>query len=591
MARAKRVEGAAALVDILEREGVTAIFGVPGGPLLPLLDRLIDHPIIELILTKHEQAAAYAAFAYARATGRLGVCMATLGPGATNLVAGLPVAFVESAPVLAISGQVQSTGVGRGAHQESTGWYRTPDQEAMFRATCKHTATCTEVRTFADHVRAAIRIATSGRPGPAHLVIPADLLHQKAPYQPLDPVRYRVRQERGHDSSAIEDIAALVSRARFPLLFAGARAMQPWAGRQLEELSAALEIPLIADLGSKSVVDEALPLYLGCAGVMGQRAGERYLKDHADLVIAVGQSFDEITTLSWDPRYAELPLVVLDTDAEEVGKAFPVEAAAVGHLPTTVAALHEALREQGIGGSAERRRVVTELKRKYPLFEDADSRSEAVPLLPQRIVRELREALPDDALVLSDSSKWARWLGRYYEARAQTVVSAHDYEPMGWAVAGAIGAKVADRGRTVVSVSGDGAFLMSAMELATAANHDLAIVWVVMNDERYGIIHDLQKGLYGGRVLGSAYRNPDLVTFASAFGIAGQRVERPDELRSALRQALDRDAPALLDVRFDADAIPPVRPRSVLIPRGMGLPDPTPGPETTRALIKLLRER
>ena len=561
---------------------MTAVFGVPGGPLLPLLDRLVDHPTIELIVTKHEQAAAYAAFAYARATGRLGVCMATLGPGATNLVAGLPVALVESAPVLAISGQVQSTGVGRGAHQESSGWYRTPDQEAMFRATCKHTATCTEVRTFADQVRGSIRIATSGRPGPAHLIIPADLLHQKAPYRPLDPARYRILEERGHDTAAIDDIADLITKARFPLLFAGARAMRPWAGRQIEELSSDLDVPVIADLGSKSVVDEGSPLYLGCAGVMGQRAGERYLKDHADLVIAVGQSFDEITTLSWDPRYTEVPLVVLDTDPEEVGKAFPVSAAAVGHLPTTVASLHRALRERGLDGSQERRSVVAELKRKLPLFEDADSRSDAVPLLPQRIVRELRETLPADALVLSDSSKWARWLGRYYEARAQTVVSAHDYEPMGWAVAGALGVKAADRRRTVVAVSGDGAFLMSAMELATAMNHDLSVIWVVMNDERYGIIHDLQKGLYGGRVLGSAYRNPDFVRFADAFGIPGHRVESARRAPTALRQAIDSEGPALLDVRFDADAIPPVRPRSVLIPRGMGLPDPTPGPETTR---------
>ena len=253
--------------------------------------------------------------------------------------------------------------------------------------------------------------------------------------------------------------------------------------------------------------------------------------------------------------------------------------------------LHGALRERGLDGSPARRNVVAELKQKLPLFEDADSRSEAVPLLPQRIVRELREALPPDALVLSDSSKWARWLGRYYEARAQTVISAHDYEPMGWAVAGALGAKAADRRRTVVAVSGDGAFLMSAMELATAMNHDLPIIWVVMNDERYGIIHDLQKGLYGGRVLGSAYRNPDFVRFADAFGIPGYRVELPGQITTAIREAIDSEGSALLDVRFDADAIPPVRPRSVLIPRGMGLPDPTPGPETTRALIKLLRER
>jgi acetolactate synthase-1/2/3 large subunit len=591
MARARRVEAAAALVDILEREGVRAIFGVPGGPLLPLLDRLARQPGIELILTKHEQAAAYSAFAYARVTGRLGVCVATLGPGATNLVSGLPVALVESAPVLALSGQVQTTAFGRGAHQESSGWGRTPDQEAMFKATTKHSATCTEAERFPDHVRAAIRIATSGRAGPAHLILPANLLHQKTHYTPLEPRRYRVTDGRDVDVAAIEAIAALAAAARFPVLLAGSRAMQPWAGREIQALSERFGIPVVADLGAKSVVDEWSTMYLGCVGVMGQRAAERYLKERADLVIAIGQSFDEITTLSWDPTYATVPLVQLDVDPEEIGKAYAVTESAVGHLPTMVEALGRALEPRGLEAAAERRAVVEDLRRSFPLFEDGDSTSEQVPLLPQRVVRELRAALPEDAIVLSDSSKWARWLGRYFQARAGTVVSAHDYEPMGWAVAGAIGVKVARPERAVVCVSGDGAFLMSGMELATAMNHELAIIWLVMNDERYGIIHDLQKGLYGGRVLGSSFRNPDLIAFARAFGMAAQRVERPGELEAALRAAVTGGRAALLDVRFDADAIPPVRPRSVLIPRAMGLPDPTPGPETTRALIKLLRER
>lgn len=591
MVRAKRVEAASALVDILEREGVTAIFGVPGGPLLPLFDRLAGHPTIRLILTKHEQAAAYSAFAYARVTGRLGVCVATLGPGATNLVAGLPVALVESAPVLAISGQVQTTGIGRGAHQESSGWYRTPDQQAMFGATCKHSATCTEVERFPDHVRAAIRIATSGRPGPAHLIIPANLLHQKVAFSALEPERYRATDERTSDRDAVNAISELIAASRFPLLFAGARATQPWAGRQIQALSERFDIPVLADLGAKSVVDEWSPLYLGCAGVMGQRAGERYLKDRADLIIAIGQTFDEITTLSWDPAYSAVPLVQVDTDPEEIGKAYPVAAAAVGHLPSTVAALEGALEDREIAANESRREIVAGLRDKYPLFEDGDSGSERIPLMPQRVVREIRSALPEDALVLSDSSKWARWLGRYYQARPATFINAHDYEPMGWAVAGAIGAKVARPEQTVVCISGDGAFLMSAMELATAVNHDLSIIWLVMNDERYGIIHDLQKGLYGGRVVGSSYRNPDLVAFAGAFGIEAHCVEEPDELEHALRAAVEAGRSTLFDVRFDADAIPPVRPRSVLIPRAMGLPDPTPGPETTRVLFKLLREK
>ena len=214
-----------------------------------------------------------------------------------------------------------------------------------------------------------------------------------------------------------------------------------------------------------------------------------------------------------------------------------------------------------------------------------------MPLLPQRVVYEIRQALPEDALVLSDSSKWTRWLGRYFQARRRTFVTAHDYEPMGWAVAGAVGAKLACPDRPVVCVSGDGAFLMSAMELSTAANHKLDIIWLVMSDSRLGIIYDLQKGLYRGRVSSTTFVNPDFATFAAAFGMHGQTIEKPGELADGLRAAISRGGSAVFSVLFDPDEIPPVRPRSLLITKGMGLPNPTPSPEVTRALIKLLKER
>src|SRR5438552_9528413 len=230
----KRVKAAEALVDILEREGVTAIFGIPGGPLLPLYDELADHPKIRLILVKHEEAAAYAAFTYARVTGNLGVCIATLGPGATNLLAGLPVALVASVPILALTGQVQTTAYARSAHQESTGWFRTPNQEAMYAGTCKHTATCNEPARFADFVRHSIRIALSGRPGPAHLILPSNLLHQSVEYAPLEPAQYRLVDSRPCDDAAIDRIAREVAAARFPALLVGERALLPDASGEIQ---------------------------------------------------------------------------------------------------------------------------------------------------------------------------------------------------------------------------------------------------------------------------------------------------------------------------------------------------------------------
>jgi acetolactate synthase I/II/III large subunit len=587
-----KISAAAAAIDVLDQEKVRYVFGIPGGPVLDLCDAIEQHPRINFILTKHEQAAAYAAFAYARVTGELGVCMSTLGPGATNLLSGLPVAAVESTPILAITGQVQMSGVGRGAHQESTGWFGTPDQQAIFRAVCKHSSTCVDPERIPEFLRHSIRIALSDRPGPVHLIVPSGLLHHQIHHQSLAPERYRLISDSIVDDIAAARIADSIVRSRRPALLMGGRSVQPDCGQAAQALSDLAAIPIASDLASKSVVDERMPLYLGCIGVLGHKAAENYLKEDADLIVSVGQTFDEISTLSWDPAFITgRNLVQLDVDAQEIGKAFPVADASIGHLPALLNRISFHVRSAGQHNYSERREQINLLMERYPLFKSEDMSSTKVPMLPQRVISELRAALPDNALILSDSSKWARWLGRYFQAARGQIVSAHDYEPMGWSVSGAIGAKLASPNRPVVCLCGDGAFLMSAMEVSTASNYGINAIWIVMNDSRLGIIYDLQKSLYGGRIAGTRFNNPDLVGFAESLGIAGQVISEPGELSHALGRALASNQSFLFDVRFDADEIPPVRPRSLLITKGMGLPDPTPSQETMRILIKLLKDR
>jgi acetolactate synthase-1/2/3 large subunit len=335
-------------------------------------------------------------------------------------------------------------------------------------------------------------------------------------------------------------------------------------------------IPVATDLACKSAVDEYSPMFLGCIGVLGHKVAENYLKEKSDLVLAVGQTFNEISTLSWDPSLAAgRQLIQLDTDPEEIGKVYPVAAASVGHLPTMLTCLAEKLNVLGVTKQSERETAVASLLKQHPLFSVKEMRSEKVPLLPQRVVHEIRQGLPEETLILSDSSKWTRWLGRYLPARRRTFVTAHDYEPMGWAVAGVIGAKLACPDRPVVCVSGDGAFLMSAMELSTAANYHLDIIWLIMNDSRLGVIYDLQKTLYGGHIAATTFENPDFVNLAASYGIKGQVIEKPGELVSALQTAVGQGGPAIFDVRFDPDEVPPLRPRSVLITRRWGCPIPS----------------
>jgi len=461
----------------------------------------------------------------------------------------------------------------------------------MYAGTVKHTGTCVEISRLADLLRHTIRIATAGRPGPAHLIIPVNLLHQNLDYTPLDPCQYRLLEQKTCDTDSLAQIAGEIVRARFPVLMAGERCLLPDASAELQALSERFHIPVVTDLSCKSAIDEWSPMFMGCLGVLAHKAGEQYLKERSDLVVSIGQTFNEISTLSWDPAIANgRKLVQLDTDPEEIGKVYPVRLASAGHLPTMLSVLSGELAAQGMSPTPERDELIARLQQRFPLFQLSEMFSEKVPLLPQRIVHEIREALPEDALLLSDSSKWTRWLGRCFQARRRTFVTAHDYEPMGWAVAGVIGAKVAFPDRPVVCVSGDGAFLTSAMELSTAANHKLDIIWLVMNDSRLGIIYDMQRGLYGG-VSSTTFANPDYASFAAAFGITSQRIERPGELADGLRAALSRGGSALFNIVFDPDEIPPVRPRSLLITKGMGLPNPKPSPEVTRAMIKLLKER
>ncbi|MER8766876.1 MULTISPECIES: thiamine pyrophosphate-binding protein [unclassified Mesorhizobium] len=587
-----RMEAAEALVDVLDREGVRHVFGVPGGPVLGLCDAISRHPRISLVLTKHEQAAAYAAFGSALATGQMGVCLATLGPGATNLLAGLPVARVEAVPVLAITGQVQLSGMARGAHQDASGWYGTPDQKAMFGGTCKQTELCTLASSLPDLARRAIRAATSDRQGPVHVSIPSGLLHETIDYSPLDPKQYRLMENCAVDKGAAARVARALSEAKAPAILLGGRAMRPACGPAVRALADAFGIALCADLASKSVVDEHHSNYLGCIGVLGHKAAENFLKKTADLILSVGQSFDEISTLGWDPAFAERrSLIQLDSIGEEIGKAFPVSDASVGHLPALLEAIceaHPTLSQERLVGRQQR---LAEELRRNPTFSSVEMVSDKVPMLPQRVMADLTAAVPEDAVVLSDSSKWARWLGRFFRAREGQIFSAHDYEPMGWAVAAALGVQAARPDTPVICLSGDGAFLMAALEVSTAVDHSLPIVWMVMNDGRLGIIHDLQRTLFGGRVCGTTFNTPNLPAFAQSLGADGAVVESPGALVSALSAAITAKRPTILDIRFDVEEIPALRPRSLLVTKGMGLPNPTPGPETIRTLFKLMKER
>jgi acetolactate synthase-1/2/3 large subunit len=588
-----RVEAVAAVIDILKQEGVRTIYGVPGGPIMPLLDAIHADDAIDFVLTKHEQAAAFAALGDAMVSGRLGVCLSTLGPGATNLLAGLPVAAVERLPVLAITGQVQTDGQRRGGHQDSSGLYGTPDQTALFAAVCKTTETVHHGQTVPDAIRRAIRHAFAGpRPGPTHVSFPSGVLHEKISYEPLRPAQYRLTRTACVDHDAVARIAKAMAEADAPTLLLGVRALRAGAGKAAMAIAEQFGAALVCDVGAKSCVDEAHDAFLGCLGVLGHRGAENFVKSRSDLIVAVGQSFDEVSMLSWDPALTKgRQLIQIDADPEEIGKAYPVDDAAVGDIGRTLQALCGAHPRIGAARTEARKAALAKIKAATPPFSSPEMQSDAVPPLPQRIVADLARSLPSDAFVLSDSSKWTRWLGSFFMAAQGQVLSAHDFEPMGWAVAAALGAQKAAPERLIVSLSGDGAFMMSCMEVATAVDQGLPIIWIVFNDGRLGIIHDLQETLYGGRYCGTNFTTPDLVAFAKSMGASGARVEAPGALGPVLAEARRARTPFVIDVRFDTSETPALRPRALLITKNMGLPLPGPNEATTRLLFKMLTNK
>ncbi len=521
------------LVECLVHEGVEVIFGIPGEENLRLMDALLDSPI-RFVTTRHEQGAAFMADVYGRLTGRAGVCLSTLGPGATNLVTGVADANMDRAPVVAIAGQAATTRMHKESHQVL-------DLVSLFKPITKYSTQILEPETVPEVVRKAFKQAQQEKPGACFIDFPENIAEEQTDCPPL-PVRRELLPEA--PDAHLQQAARLIAAAEKPLILAGNGVIRTGAHQALLDLSRTLNIPVVNTFMAKGVVPFfGNPLALGTAGL---QAGdyENCGFSQADLVITVGFDMVEYHPHLWNPDH-RLKLIHIDTTAAEVDQSYLPEVELTGHIARNLVRLAQ------LGIPPRQSNLHSHLRE--ALIEEAQRlrHSDAWPLKPQKIIWDLRTALPKEGITVVDVGAHKMWMARMFRAeQPNTCIISNGFASMGIALPGAIAAALVHPDRPVVAVTGDAGFLMNVQELETAVRLNLNLVVLIWNDRSYGLIEWKQRRQFG-RSAYTAFDNPDFVKLAESFGARGWRIDTAGQLAPVLETALGTPGVHVIDCPVD----------------------------------------
>ena len=542
--------GAEILLECLAREGVECFFGYPGGVTLPFYDALYDHHIRH-ILVRHEENAAFAAEGYARATGKVGVCCATSGPGATNLVTGLVDALMDSIPLVAITGQVHSKLIGSDAFQEA-------DTFGITRSCTKHNFMVKNVHELPQIVREAFYIAASGRPGPVLVDIPKDVFQARGHYVQVESVHlpgYKVFSE-GH-AGQIRRAAQLIWEAEKPLIYAGGGIIAANASAELTELVETAELPAVCTLMALGSLSSGHPNFISMPGMHGSYAANMALTD-CDLLIALGTRFDDRVTGSLNTFAKHARVIHVDIDPAEVGKNRTPDIPIVGDVKRVMQKLIKNLQEleaeskaAKAGARATWMRQINSWKQERP-YDRPHSDTE---IKPQHLMDEIDRLSGGQAIVSSDVGQhqmWAAQLIRFNEPRLW--INSGGLGAMGFGLPAALGAQMARPDKLVFAICGDGGFQMSVSELATIVSHALPIKIIVMNNGVLGMVRQWQTLFYNNRLSAVTLDCfPDAEKLAAAYGFKGRTIDKPWQLTEALMEAINEPGPYLLNVKVTPD--------------------------------------
>lgn len=521
-------------VKCLENEGVEYIFGVPGEENIDFLDALKESKI-EFITTRHETGAAFMAGQYGKLTGKPGICLATLGPGATNLVTGVADANMDQAPLIAITGQA---GLDR-QHKQSHQYY---DLVSMFKPVTKWNTSIRDKDIVPEVVRKAFQTATSEKPGAIQIELPEDIAALEVEGVPLESMPNELLP-RAVDES-VKNAADLINGAKKPIVLVGNGVTRMNASEALQTFVEKLNVPFTSTFMGKGAISWEHPLNLQTTGLQDKDHVACGI-DQADLIITVGYDFVEYPPSAWNSD-GKTPIIHIDTKMTEVDAYYPMKASLIGDISENLSLLTE---------NVEHREHMDEYygNLRTRLLEDLHEHNDdlSYPMKPQKVVADLREVLGDEDILLSDVGAHKMWIARYFHSiKPNTCLISNGFASMGIAMPGAIGAKIAKPDSKVVAVAGDGGFLMTVQELETMVRLNLPIVVVVWTDNRYGLIEWKQMNQFE-RSSNITFENPDLIQLAKAFGAEGLKVLRAEEFKPIMEEALKMNKPVIVDCPID----------------------------------------
>lgn len=530
--------GAQILIKCLEEEKVRAIFGYPGGAVLDIYDALYDSSL-KHFLVRHEQGAAHAADGYARATGKPGVCLATSGPGATNLVTGLANAYMDSIPMVAFTGQVATHMIGRDSFQEA-------DIYGITLPITKHNFLVKDVKELPRVVKESFHLATTGRPGPVLIDLPKDVCQEKTDlkYPKVSQLRgYRPVLD-GHPEK-ISEAAAAITGARRPVICAGGGAISSGSSEVLRQLAELCAIPVTTTLMGKGVFPENHPLSLGMLGMHGTKYAN-YAVNECDLLITIGARFSDRVTVRADAFAPKARIIHIDIDPAEIGKNVRVDIPIVGDVKRVLEQLCQVV--QARTETEEWSAKIREWKDKYPLRYHHNGK-----IKPQFVIEQIYEVTGGNAIIATEVGQNQMWAAQFYTfTKPRTFISSGGLGTMGFGLPAAIGAQIGRPGETVFNIAGDGSIQMNIQELATAADYKLPLKVAILNNNYLGMVRQWQDIFYNGRLAYSDISGPDYVKLAEAYGAVGMQVTRPEDVRRALQKAMQvEDRPVLIDFVVD----------------------------------------
>ena len=547
-----RRTGAFALIDSLKRHGVEHIFGYPGGAILPIYDELYKWEAtgeIQHILVRHEQGAAHAADAYSRATGKVGVCFGTSGPGATNLVTGIATAHMDSIPMVVITGQVPRHAIGTDAFQET-------DIYGITLPIVKHSYVVREPRDMARIVAEAFHIASTGRPGPVLIDIPKDVGLEEFDYIPVEAGTVRLTGYRPTvkgNPRQITQALNLIRRARRPLLYVGGGAISAGAHGELRKLAEIFQIPVTTTLMGKGSFEELHPLSVGMLGMHGT-AYANFAVSECDLLIAVGARFDDRVTGKLDEFASHAKVIHIDIDPAEVGKNRSPEVPIVGDVREVLSDLLRRYEEVNIPVEPNQTKEwlarINRWREDYPLQVPQHPDT----LSPQEVIVELARQAPD-AYYTTDVGQHQMWAAQFLKNGPRRWISSAGLGTMGFGLPAAMGAKIALPNEQVICIAGDASIQMNIQELGTLAHYGINVKTVIINNRWQGMVRQWQQAFHGERYSSSNMEAgmPDFVKLAEAYGVKGVLINSRDELKDAIAQILAHEGPVLVDVRVTRD--------------------------------------